>query len=624
MITIPNYKISQASSVYGDYGVQKVAFTLNVNPADVMGSIAGGYAATSVYNKKKDAQLEKSMKKQNIENGSYSQIQSLLQNLKIVFTPINVIYSVNGQVFDIVQAMEMNPYMKQAFLKKDADYFRNLLMNKINMELQLAEQAFSQRLLTAGGYGEQVKESSYAEKQECFIKIAEEQFDSMVKTASVGLDDKVLQIDPSFDCLRPFSKSEIFFKPNEFTKVAGIFDMFDQKNDTEDVSIHRLNNEVNIGFLPDRVVFLWNGQLVEQMSILQMNESGYQAFLKKDKEFFINLFKQHTIQTDKILRQPQSPEPEANMTPKMENDPFPKEAASLEDIVDDIQQEYFPVIERLSINPFADPDIHPIAYDAILTKQYGNWANHEFEALIKQIEVDFKLTDGVHEIPLTKLGLLHAVSNSEHSMFLAPFTFEKFIRGMNSKTVLFENFQGNISFEELLFGIEIAKSYCGEEVFWQFHENIAPYVSEELMNNQIRFVSSQVYDETNPSEKDFFDAVNGYLSRKWREVDAQRIIDADKLDLHHSLTHIIIEATDHILKNRAEEINIEDPYQSVEHIIESNDYLDSVDEEFKLPIKNMVKGNIVATLMSALFLEYKHRELEYTIQKLKEEGVIRG
>jgi hypothetical protein len=658
MIKISKFQTSEASRVWGDFA-EKVAFTLNVDPANVLGSIAGGYAASHTYNKKLDERNQQLQSEKTIENNAYSQVESILRDLKITFTPINVLYTLNGQVFEIIKADEMTPHMKQAFLQKDAEYFRDILINKISMEMQLAEQAFAQRLLTSNGYGQQAKTANYASKQDCLIKVAEESFEGMVKVASTGLENiGKLKIDPTFETLRPFSQSEWFFKRAELDKVAGIFDVFTKEDDgAEDIGLNRLNSEINVGFLPDRVVYLWNGQMVEQMSLLNMNPEGYEAFRRKDKQFFIDFFREHTTNFSQQLSA-QPPETNEEDTEKQaavteqkvleladkvnEHNPLKgafqnlwngtaeeleneKQAASLEDIVDDLVEDEFPVMERDFIDPFADSDVHPVAYDAILASKYGvSWARHETESIFKQIEVDFKLEKGITENALNKISILHAVSGPNHAMYMAPLTFEKFIRGVNSKTILFEEFQGNTSFEEIIFGIEVAKAYDGEEVFLQFHDNIAPYVSEELMKENVRFVSSQVFDESNPSEKEFFDSVNGFLMRKWKEVDSQGILEQDEIDRHQVTTLQIIEIADEVIKEYADELVADDPYTSVDSIINEYDLLSGVESEFKNGVRSAVKENVVSHLMTALFVEYKHQELEYTLDKLREEGVING
>lgn len=628
MIKIPKYQVKQADRVYGDFS-EKVAFELNIDPANVLGSIAGGYAATAYGNKARANAEEKERESQRLENNTYSQIESIMRDLKIVFTPINVIYSVSGQVFEIIKVDEMNPYMRSAFEKKDADYFRNLLVNKINMEIQLAEQAFAQRLLSAGGYNQQTKKASYAAKQEVLVKLAESDMDDMVKTAKDGLQGRKLTIDPSFSSLRPFSNNEFFFNEKELSKVASIFDVFSREN-SDDISLNRLNDEINVGFLPDRVVYTWNGQMVEQMSLLQMNEDGYEAFKKKDKQFFIDFFKEHTTEAVKSREKVEPQQPTAtnesdSFDTFMDEDDLNKGAASLEDIVDELVEEEFPVIERDLISPFQDPDIHPVAYDVILTNRYGeDWAANELESILKQLEIDFELRDGIAENPLNKLSILHAVSSPNHAMYQAPLTFEKFMRAVNSKTVLFEEFQGNLSFEEIMFALEVAKSYDGDEVFLEFHDNIAPYVAEELMNDGVRFVSTQLYDESNPAEKDFWKSVNGYLMRKWKETDSHGVLDESEIDRQYTMTEQITEIADDILSEYAQSIDPEDPYTSVKRLISGGAFLEQVDREFRTGVENMATETIVSHFMAGLFVEYKFQELNYILEKLQEEGVIRG
>lgn len=636
MIKLSSFLVNdRATRVYADYA-EKVAFQLNLNPGMVLGSIAGGLAATHHYNKTKQAEgMNQPAPPQNtsIQNGSYSQIENILRDLKIVFTPVSVIYSVNGQVFEIISVDEMNPYMRQAFINKDANYYRDLLMNKINMEVQLAEQAFAQRLLTANGVGEQQKQANFIEQQEYLTKLSEEEFDSLLKVASAGLEEVNLSIDPTFDSLRPFSRSQTFCNPNELKKVAGAFDLFPDDH-VQNIGVHQLNSQVNVGFLPDRVVFLWNGQMIDQLTLLHMNEEGYEAFQKQDKPFFIDLFRKHTKEVTNGLEEHRSTEPNQIEPPTEETkeasesdllERLEKFAASSDDSSDSLASSPTPVIERDHIELFADPDIHPLVYDKVLSKKYGNsWFKHEMEALFKQLEVDHDLTNGIEENPLNKMSIIRAISHPEHAMFTAPFTFEKFVRGMNSKSILFEDFQGNLSFEEIMFGLEMAKLYNGDEVFWQFHSDIAAYVSEELMNDRVRFVSSVLYDETNPAENHFFRDVNTYLMRKWKEEDSLGYRNDDDIRYRHILSEQIVEIADDILKHYSFLLDVADPYRSTEAVIQNENLLDNVPGDDLTSVINMVVENVVAHITTALFLDYKHEEFEHSVSLLEKEGVLNG
>ena len=581
MIKIPIYQIKEAGRAYAVAAeMEKEAFNINIDPGAVLGALAGGYAATSHYRKGQEEEQANEQAKRTIEGDVYSQVESVLRDLKIVFTPINVVYSVNGQIFEIIQADEMTADMKAAFVQRDAAYYRNLLVNKINMELQLAQQAFAQRLLTAGG--QQMKEASYMSRQDYLVKVADEEFDGMLKQASQGLDGVQLEIEVSFDSLRPFTDSNVFFRKSAFEKVAGIFDVFSH-DQSETIDLGRFQKEINVGFLPDRVVFLWNGQMIDQLSLLKMNEAGYEAFRRKDKEFFVTLFRDHSKVLENSLKQdvqgqsmspsttpPPSPPEPMDMEEDEEDLGVDKQADSLEDIIEELVEDEFPARERESLSPFTDTDIHPIVYDAILDERYGNdWVERDFEALLKQIEIDFELREGIAGNPFNKMLLLHTIASDEHALFQAPLTFEKFLRGMNDKPINFERFEGNVSFEEIMFGLEVAKNYEGEEVFYQFDDSIAEYVSEELYQQGIRVVSDQLYDETNPSEQQFFKSVNGYLLRKWKETDAQGLLEDDEIDRQHVMATQIVDIAQEILRDEAQKIDVHNPYVSVESLAQS-------------------------------------------------------
>jgi hypothetical protein len=629
MIKISSFLVNdRATRVYADY-VEKVAFPIGADAGLIMGSIAAGLTMNHFSRKAKEQQQQQNAQPSpSIENGAYTQIENMLRDLKIVFTPISVIYSVNGQVFEIISTEEMNAYMRQAFIQKDANYFRDLLLNKINMETQLAEQAFAQRLLTANGVGEQQKQANFLEKQEYLLKLSEEESDVLVKKASQGLDGVKITIDPTFDSLRPFDHSITFCNPRELEKVAGIFELF-QGDQVQDVGVHQLNSQVNVGFLPDRVVFLWNGQLIDQLTLLHMNEEGFEAFRNRDKPFFIDLFKQYTKEVTEGLQEspsepnhieaPEEETHEASVSDILER--LEKTAEGFEDILDD----FTPVIERDHIELFEDPDIHPIVYDKVLSHKYSNsWHRHEMESIMKQIEEDFHLSKGIEENPLNKLSIIHAISNPDHAMYTSPFTFEKYMRGMNSKSVLFEDFQGNLSFEEIMFGLELAKLYNGEEVFFEFHSNVAAYVAEEIMNDGVRFVSNVLYDETNPSENDFFRTVNDLLMRKWKEEDSLGYRDNEGVRHRHTLTEQIVEIADDILKHYNSLLDVADPYNSTRNILRSENLLDVVSSQDQTSVRNMVVQNVVAHVTTSLFLDYKREEYEHSISLLQKEGVLNG
>lgn len=617
MISIPNVEVKEASRVYGDM-VEKVAFNVAIDPASVLGAMAGGYVANRIQNKamaeRAEADQERLRQQHTIENGYYSQVSNVLANLKIVFTPINVIYSVGGQVFEILSVNEMTPDMKRAFLQQDAGYFRDLLVNKMNMELQLAEQAFSRMLLSNQG----VNQASFQEQQAALLDIDEDTF-GLLKTAAEQTDI-ILHIPVNFDALRPFDHSQLFFNPREFSKVAGIFDYFSHKDD-DVLTMDDLEKQVNVGFLPDRVVFLHNGQLLEQLPVLFMNQEGYDAFRRQDKQFFLNFFKHKAHDIAAGVAKDVADDAAGHIGKEGEvaeeseehiaaSEPEEQTAASLEEVVTHLGSlRTFSPLERAHINFFRDADIHPLLYDKILSDKYGDdWATHELEALLKQVEIDFHLDKGLGQSAIDKIGMIYAAKSEDSSVFLTPLTFEKFMRAMNNKDVDFSDFQGNLEFEEVLFGFDIAKALRGDDVYDESHTTVSQYVSEEFFNDTMRFVSDQVYDENNVSERAFYDMVNGYLARKWKSFDAHGLT-GDAAALHHRITDLIVSIGDTVLQEFVDRISMSDVYGSVAKLIDSEGFLKPIQEEFREFVRNALIRNVSRHVSAALYLELKRQEL---------------
>lgn len=599
LITIDKFEIKDASRVYAEL-TEKVAFQVNVDPATVTGAIAGSYIATKKYQSEKD----KAEPKPSIENGSYKQVQDLLNNLKIVFTPINVIFSVNGQVFEIIKVNEMSPTMREAFVQKNGEYFKQLLMNKINMELQMAEQVFSQNLLQANGAA-QLKEASYVTQQSQLLSVEEESFEKVASdmTEKLATFDS-LEIPLNFDSIRPFDRYASEMEAIE--KVAGVFDYF-KRNQADSLDLGDLKANVKIGFLPDRVVFLYQGQLLEQMSVMQMDEPAYKAFEEKDKNYFFDVFNSKAKETSDL---------NGALYRKEKNESTEKTAASLEEVVEELTEE---LPEKGDIKLFEDGNVHPLVYDRVLSNKYGkNWVDYELEAIIKQIEVDFKLEKGLSSIPLQKIAMLHAMSSTNSSVFDTAFLFEKFVRIMSNKEVYFEEFQGNVAFEEIMFGLEIAQAYLDDDVYLDFPISIAEYVAEELYQDDIRFVSDQLYDETKEGEREFFKTVNGYLMRKWKDLDSKNIEEEDVINLHHRFTESIVTCSDKVVRNFAEYIaDGGDFIGNIKKILNDQHIIDLAPESKRDVVLNVASETVRRQFFGAMYLELKRDDFEATMLKLE-------
>jgi hypothetical protein len=634
MIAIPNFEVKEASRIYGDT-VEKVAFNINVDPVDVFASLAGGYAATrvqgSIASKQQDKAMAAMQKSQRIENDTYAQVSDVLSHLKIVFTPINVIYSVNGQVFEIIGAAEMTPTTKLAFINKDGAYFRNVLVNKMNSEIQLAQQVFASRLITSQEFG---KTAGFIENQHTLLHMDEETFGTLRTAFEHTLhdeDDIVLEV--GFDSLRPFEQTAAFFDIGFLAKVGGLFDYF-QHNDQESVTLNDLENQVKVGFMPDRVLFLHRGQLIEQLPLLGMNEAGYDAYRKRDKDFFMDFFTTKTAQiAAQIALDVAMDDINQHVTEHVAAENVNEEVDTVgdEDSAEDAPETrplYVPdptlyhstPMEREHVDFFRDPDIHPMLYAHILTERFGNhWEHLELGAIYKQLEVDYDLTLGFGDIVWNKIAALHALMGEHSSFFDTVFAFEKFVRTMAGREVDFTLFQSNIDLEDILFALNIIKAFRGPESFGWFHTEIPQYIAEELFDQQVRFIASPVYDTHNVSEKYFFEVVNDFLMRKWKLRDAHGILEDESRAVVYRTNENICHIVEMVLSQFTEEIDAQHLFASIEHVLIQHHFLDHIANVDM--VKQLTTTAIKQNVLSDVYLSYKDTELDALIKRFEREVI---
>ena len=621
MISIPNYMQTTASTIYGDMApMDKIAFDVSIDPASVIGAIAGGYTANRVFQNKQQEHNENMQAQQRIENDYYDQVNRVMADLKIVFTPINVIFKVNNQVFEIIKTNEMTPHMRRAFEQKDGDYFRNILVKKMNMEMQMAEQAFTKRLLQRN---QQIKEASYMTKQDYLTKTSEEDF-GMMKEASDQFVSKLgpLKIDVSFDSLRPFDHSAIFFNENELDKVAGVFDYF-RRDPNESFSASDLRSQVQIGFLPDRVIFLHDGQLLEQLNLLNMNEEGYEAFRKKNKEFFREFFYNEMEEAENA-----SPVSAEEQLPKeaAEEDDLPAEEENeeeepQEDLEEIIEAHPVPLVAREELNVFRDGDVHPLVYESVLREKYGKtWTRLELEAIFKQLEEDFNIEKGLGDNAINKIGMIHAMAGEDQTIFMTSFTFDKFLRAMNDKKINFGQYERNVDNNEIFFAIDIAKSYKGDHLFVEFNDSLTDYLAEEFFQNDLRFVSDVLYEEDISQERDFFARVNGLLQRKWKEEDAKGIEDDKERKRRQRSTERINEVSRRITQEYAEYIDLDRVKQSLNDLFDQEGFIEEGLEDYE-PMKRAIIDTVDANVTAALYIEIRREELKMLLARIEKEGV---
>lgn len=508
MIEINEFLVKEASGAYGEVAhLNKTAFELNIDPANVLGAMTGGYVAKRHYDKQKEKQREhdrtmqrrQSFAQGGLQEQAEPQMRQMLQQLKIVFTPINVVYLVNGATVEIIRTNEMSPKMREAFMKKDAAFFRSLLMNKMNMEIQLVQQAMVQSMLASTGLP---KQASGQQLYEAFDRRFEERGETELKDRGERLLEKMagetIDIPVNLDGLRPFVNHEFFFD-DTLKKVASLFEM-------EVFNASDLDGKLEVGFLPDRVTFLVDGQMIEQLPLLSMNEQGVIAFRIRDKAFF----KRYYLDTAR--------KEEAHFAGLA----LDKRAMDLGELSEALAKETMRLRPaKTQYRYFEDPEIHPFLYLKLFDKRYPDWREQSTEALIAQVEDDFDTA--VSPIAFDKIAMIKTLSNPEHSIFMSDFTYEKMVRAFAGNHVDFAGYQGGVSLGDLIFANEVASILTGGENFVAFDDSLIEYTVNQVTDEGVRFILPTLFEDEEDAEGEsyYYRLVNGTLARVWAEDEEE-------------------------------------------------------------------------------------------------------
>lgn len=601
--------VKEASSIYGEF-VEKKAFDASVILPALVGSLTGGITSSKLAEKGQTKNLER-RKRKYFEGDHYQNLKNLIDDVQVVFTPINVIFDLSGQTIEIISVDEMNEEMRSAHRRKDGEYFVKLLVTKMNMELQMAERYFARRLL------EPQLQKQASETPVILSLMNDVIADGIDATAkNTGLDQTKykVNVDLNLDTIRPFDKNNPLFS---IDKVANT------KESIEALSLPDVRKRLVVTFLPDRVLFLVDNLLVDQMNVLNMNEEGFEAFKSKDKGFFRKFFLDYFKARSEAFEKTASADEENKITlhPEFKNFDFYKTAASLEEMREEENWSEILTFDKEYVNIFLDDSAHPIAYDAFFDSEYGgDWHELSVETILKDIEEKYTNNEPIADQAFNKILLLHSLHGEDTTLMMTAFAFEKFVRAMNNKQVAVDQVEGNLEFEEIIFALEIAESVSDNNIYLEMTENVATYVAEQLYEDGIRSVSKALYfDENNEFKNDFWSDVNGVLLRKWQDRDSRSLLGEESFATRE-LTVWINEAIDHILIRNADLLDFNKPYLSSE-IVSATYFGNTLDRfEYKEGIIEVISNTITRHLLTVMFLEIKREEAEYTIEMMSSEG----
>lgn len=602
--------------LYAEYsGHEKIAMDIGVILPALVGTVAGGVTSNKMMNKQTE-RIIRDEQRTKLTSDYYTDIGRVFEDLKVIFTPINVIYTVGGQTFEIISVKEMNEEMKEAHRNRDKDFYAGLIINKMNMELQMAERHFARRMLDSH-INKQAGE--HTDLEILYNEIENNNSEILQKYASFSSTTNVpIEIPLNLDLLRPFDELP------SISKVANLNTSFEaiQRDD--------FANKLEVAFLPDRVIYLYDKVLIEQMTVTKMNEEGFAAFRNRDKKFFKRFFNDFTkeVSLNSIEKKASEQLPSfekgnlidsVGLSAEFSNGEFYKTAATLDDIRQAGEWGEILAYDLDFMNIFLDSKAHPIVYDMFLDDKFGgDWHDQEIESLLKKIEVEYTNNEAIDDAAFNKILLLHTLQDINSTLLMNSFTFEKFVRAMNGKTVQVSEVEGNLEFEEILFALEIAESVCDRNIYIELTDQVAAYISTQLIEDDIRSVSRSIYASENEFKEEFWDNVNGFLTRKWMDKDSKGLFEEEST-ASREITVFIPEAINQILEKNAQLLDFNKPSLSSD-IVTATYFGGALDKyEEKEGIIRAIANTIYRHLIAVMFLEIKKQEAEFTLGKMQAE-----
>lgn len=582
-----------------EYEKKKGGSFLGITPTAILGTALGFKFGLDKGKKDTLKQIQQSnVNKFNnvkpvIDGNYYQQANNVLENLGVVFTPFGTVYTLKNKnknvAIDTIETGEMNKDMKYAWKQKDENYFRGLMLSKMYSEMQLAEQGFAKQVLEMQQNGTD-KKASEDYYDICDLNTAE----LIMKCATILNDltdleeevilDKIASIENYVSDMEDIQFELSLDRP--FDKYAGFFGGiksslgFGESNDSLKTIKKKLSNpqylksNLNVGFMPDRVIFTVDNTLISTLSLKDMNKDGYDNFLNSNSKYFKNLFVQE-------------------MKKGIEGDSFSmKESNHLEKSAS-IMVEPIPNISDI----FTKSSIHPVIYFLALSKSFKDeWFNYDPMALIKIIEVEFKLTEPICDSALDKILSIQVANNSQ-SAYTTAHAFEKVVRAFNNKPIDFlEKEDDDLDIDDFVFAIDVLNRVTPhDDIYDNFSTEVIDYMCKVLAEKETRCYAP-THVAFSPLEPSFQEIVNDILLTATNRVTTDDIenesIEEDikkKNSYIHDMSLSVTKAVRRALENK--DVN-------VGGVIDEMISRIGVSEELRLMVKREVFKNL--TLDEAL------------------------
>lgn len=532
------------------------------------GAVIGAGIGLVLGQKKGKKQMEKAMQvelnkfnnaKPVIEGNYYQQAQHVMDNLGVVFTPFGTVYTLKNKnknvAIDTIETGEMNSNMKEAWKKKDGDYFKNLMLAKMYSEMQMAEQSFARQLLEVSKSNEKnASEYDYDVYEmndlDVICKVAE--LEDYITTDGRGTEEhfeKVCSIEDYFEELddiqfdlkldRPFDKYASIMSGiksslglGQTQTVQGMQKQFGKES--------YLKKNLKVGFMPDRVLFVVDNTLVSTLPLTNMNVDGYNNFQKQNKKYFVDLFTQEMKKSQSF-----------NKVAFVESE-NPQELS-------------FENIETNDIREiFSKSMIHPVVYYLVITKKLSTkWFDYDPLALVKIIETEFNLEEPLSDGALDKILSIQTANNSQ-SVYTVPHAFEKVVRAFNSKPVDFlEKEDDDLDVEDFAFAIDILDRVTPlDDIYDNFSPEVLDYIASTLARKGSKsYIPSYIVGS--PLEPKFQEVLNEVLLKTTNKFTTSDVIDttletqiSEKNGYIHDMSISVTKAVRRALENKDVDIAV--------------------------------------------------------------------
>lgn len=601
----------------GEFENEKVAMNINVGPATIIGALTGTALAINKKKKKTDFATEYERirntaprkEKPSVINGYYSQVDAVANNLSVVFTPLSVIYIVKHNLkhipIETINTDAMDNVMYEAWKNKNEEFFKRMLVNKMRVEINFAEKMFAKDILN-----NQSQITNHVLKRNGKIQknaFEDNSLELLEKTASIkelysSLDNKTREKFAAVLCDMSDNGNSVEISwgfdgdAEKYAALGGVEDVFGMNFSADKIrNLEKklekpsyLRQNVDIGFLPDKVVYIVDNTVISTFPILNMNKESFDAFKKQDKVYFNRAFARDIEKGKKILNKKACEETE-EVAPGTE-----KTAAN-------------GIISAPRATAFRMSGIAPYVYYAILKKKYSyKWNKTDMAALIKMIEQDFKLENsGIADIPLNKVMSIYTCLSEETANSLtSPLAFEKIIRSFNDLPINFlASEKESITVNELVYGI-----VCYAEIMYErnrdayalFSDEIKSYIADLLLEKDVVVLYPQ--NANSESAIEFYGEINSLILRRLIEKNNLNMDAMDDEEYKSAVQNEILQpiTVDILTEMRDNNINEEMSSEKIEEIAKQN--------EFDMSKESLLRRQVRINIEVDKYLESK-REL---------------